>query len=236
MGSCNFYSTQHSPLVKRKLVKKCPTVAVPTTATVLHLQTHANAKLVVHAIVNPVANALHANVPPLVVVDLLAIVQQAKTVVHVNSDATVLHVIVTLNAVVILVAIAWLVKTLALVKLVVNVPVVIIVTVLIVVALEKNRNVAAKRVASVQPVKTLALAKTVENALAVITVIALDVAVVNLENRSVAVKSAANVWLVKMLVSVKLVASVLVGIIVTALNVVVAVRNQNVFARPVVNV
>merc|ERR1712184_67953 len=209
--SCNFYSTQHSPLVKRKLVKKCPTVAVPTTATVLHLQTHANAKLVVHAIVNPVANALHANVPPLVVVDLLAIVQQAKTVVHVNSmvvhatvnpDATVLHVIVTLNAVVILVAIAWLVKTLALVKLVVNVPVVIIVTVLIVVALEKNRNVAAKRVASVQPVKTLALAKTVENVLAVITVIALDVAVVNLENRSVAVKSAANVWLVKMLVSV----------------------------------
>merc|ERR1712110_548752 len=232
MGSCNFYSTQHSPLVKRKLVKKCPTVAVPTTATVLHLQTHANAKLVVHAIVNPVANALHANVPPLVVVDLLAIVQQAKTVVHVNS--MVVHA--TLNAVVILVAIAWLVKTLTLVKLVVNVPVVIIVTVLIVVALEKNRNVAAKRVASVQPVKTLALAKTVENVLAVITVIALDVAVVNLENRSVAVKSAANVWLVKMLVSVKLVASVLVGIIVTALNVVVAVRNQNVFARPVVNV
>jgi len=89
-------------------------VVVPTIVTVLHLQTHANVKLVDPVTVNLVVNALHVNVPPLVDVVLLAIVRLVKTVAHVNSmvahvtaslDVIVLRAIANLNVVAILVAI-----------------------------------------------------------------------------------------------------------------------------------
>jgi len=155
-------------------------VVALTTAIVLHLQMHVNVKPVDLVTVNLVANALLANVPPLVDVVLFATVRLVKTRVHANSmvvhaianpDATVLHVIVNLNAVAILVVTAWLVKTLAFARLVASVLVVIIVTALTVDVARIRKCVDVRLDASVWRVRILALVRLVEFVFAGIIVI-----------------------------------------------------------------